>query len=390
MVSSSQATTASESSSNTDGLDASLPSPPGPALTPSSCSTTARDLPATATWIHAGQSRSLSDLRFDFIYDTLSHDAFFKLRLKVAMLKSKTKPKPRGKPNKGTKGNQSTTLFILVPPERIQRLTLGDHEKQFGVDTVCLRFDLINPAKIVGPKQQPEKEQVLDACGKEGSDVLDALQSLAQATSLAVYTTLSSRTLASSRLQMLCADATEGRLKSDAGQANLSSLYGGTGGDVMCTSAPADDNPPSYHEAGPGPPMPPSICAGSHKRQRGISDTGSVEMMQEIKQMREWKSEWRAELRTEMDQMRAEIKSEVRAEVEAEITTKFEVKWKKVREDLKSIRDKLDELDHDHEELTKQLGDVIDEVDIKVENAVDVGMQSVRDTLRDATLSIDF
>lgn len=212
--------------------------------------------PAIVTW---DPSNFLGDVTFDLRRVSSSNDAFFKLRATV-VLKADASSK--------------TALFVHIQPERIISLALDNvaddqlsaHQvaarRKLGKDLTCLRFALTQPPDLIGPRLQS-----LTPKNKASGDILDSLRSLACQRHFAIY--FSQKALLKSRLVSLCESATTGVLKTNARQADLSSLYRGKGGEVIvvqklspaagtsCDTVPPHGSPPSYNELDPSPPPAP-------------------------------------------------------------------------------------------------------------------------------------
>lgn len=135
--------------------------------------------------------------------------------------------------------------------------------------TVCLHFHLRNPVtRIIAPASaaQPLRPKRL-ASGQ----VLDALRSLASATSFKVY--VPDTALSTTKAQAICDAVSKYRLQSqddDGDGLDLASLYSGSGGQLIDPSARLDDEPPpSYHEVeSTSPPPPPPLTSDNKKRRR--------------------------------------------------------------------------------------------------------------------------
>lgn len=215
---------------------------------------------STPAVVKSASSDTLLEVTFDARRLDATNEAFFKLRRTVTL-----KAAPSTK----------TPLFVFIPPEQVESLecvepataepgAAGQDEearKKLGSETICMRFGLKSPADLVGPKDLD-----LTPKNKASGVTLDSLRSLAHHDSLAVY--FARNVVSQARLKSLCGAANNGRLKSIARQADLTSLYRGKGGQVIKEAgAPVaasiePDSPPSYDELGPGPPPAPLYESG--------------------------------------------------------------------------------------------------------------------------------
>lgn len=175
-----------------------------------------------------GLARHLADLKMDFYVDTTGRTALFSLRGQCT-LKSGT---PAAVP-----------LFLFVYPENIQSVEVAytssalphtEGQKAVpGIDRfINLRFNMAQPASLVGPKHRPLQP-------KERSKALvDRLHSLATVTVVSVFLELSSlATETRAQLALLpsifSSTGAHSRLTTPANRASLQRLYGGAGGYIV-------------------------------------------------------------------------------------------------------------------------------------------------------------
>lgn len=208
--------------------------------------------PAVVTW---GATSSVADVTFDARHIPSAREAFFKLRASVQL-----------KANTPTK----THLFFFVHPEYIHSIELDrvgpppeTVRRKLGRDTACLRFTLKKSADLIGPKNFD-----LTPKNKTSGEMLDSLRCLARQETFSVH--FSHKLLSQARLLSLCAAGSGASCKSIARQADLTSLYRGTGGRIVSHLSPPEDiveapavpsSPPSYDELGPSPPLAPLDAA---------------------------------------------------------------------------------------------------------------------------------
>lgn len=170
-------------------------------------------------------------------------------------------------------GRKMTPLFLFIPPERIESMTVvGQEETQApeavrkglgSSGAVSLRFKLTQPGDLVVPPLDAviPKKKVYWA-------LFDSLKSLALALDLVVY--LNPTTISSEEDVRSVGDALSGgKFATSIPHTDISRFYDGKGGKVLMPSelnksipAPGHepepvDSPPSYADLGPGPPAPP-------------------------------------------------------------------------------------------------------------------------------------
>lgn len=390
---------------------------------------------AVATWAADNQAcRRLDALKLHIFHDPSTNAAFFKLRAPVTYQTATTKSK------------KTTAVWLFIAPERIATLALqGDDEideaarKQLGPNAVCLRFDLNRPATLVLPPDidQNRKEQTND-------ETLNALQSLARATSFAISAGLPGRIVSQAQLLSLCTAAsrswgssctdlspTRGGLVSSKHAADTVSLYGGKGGTVIEGESLAklavtghEVSPPPYADVGASPPSVPASWPDKKRRRRASSDAGpeigrqhlgkSMELKtaledfksaQKSELKRDLKSELLVELKAELKQeLRAELKDELKAELKNELIVEVETRiFERIEQRLQEQADDFDTQLYDvrHEfggtiysevedqtyavrqELEDFVKDEMDEAEARVEDRI-------IDRLQNANMSLTF
>jgi hypothetical protein len=247
--------------------DAGLAIPPTTFASDSDIDITAQ--PAVITWRNSdGEDQRLSCMNLDLHYDARSSKAFFKLRAAVAL---KSHPRSR-----------NTPVFLFIHPERVCALVFDDspcavEAKALGTETVGLHFKLSRSPALVVPKEP------LAPRNQTSGNLLDSLRAVAQQTTFSVYAKIPCRRLPRQRLLGLCGAVSRNEVGSITAHSNASSLYAGAGGTIIeggslarpgstavseeheTTTLPQAENPPSYDEVPPGPPL---ATAGSHKRRR--------------------------------------------------------------------------------------------------------------------------
>ncbi|KAK7742313.1 hypothetical protein SLS53_004457 [Cytospora paraplurivora] len=234
--------------------------------------------------VRGGSSSTLCRPKLHIRYESASRAAFFIFQLSILL-----KPKRN-------KAKNTAQLFILIPPESINKLSATSGEnipemvRNLLSDTVCLRFSLRTPPTVICP---PAPARLVPK-NEHGAGTLASLQELARQNNIAIY--LSHRALDQSRLQTLCTAASSSGLTSGAFN-STATLYGGQGGRPLDASyiavvgedigvydaaeLPPAESPPSYNDLGPSPPpessspeLPPA--AESRKRpRRSSSNDGS-------------------------------------------------------------------------------------------------------------------
>ncbi|KAK6863801.1 hypothetical protein PG995_000329 [Apiospora arundinis] len=168
-------------------------------------------------------------------------------------------------------------LYIHIPPSHISSIewTFGDDtvdsavQSKLGSSLTRLQFHLKKPVQVIVPDQVPLKPKK-PATG----DIVKALESLSTALSITVY--LEHTTLSKARLASIAEVIQSGLSHPVSRYGDLHRLYQGMGGSILPIVKNPDnpdsevhesaqaESPPSYHEIGPGPPMPP-VTLGSEK-----------------------------------------------------------------------------------------------------------------------------
>lgn len=229
--------------------------------------------PAVVSWTDShGQLQYLShdpsgndNVVLDIQFDAQANTALFKIVANVAY---------KGKRNK-------SNVYLHIYPERISTLSIVDGNEiapaRLGTAVYTLKFDLSTPASLVVPKGDwvPKNEAA--------QATLTLLETLSSKSSFSVA--FPSRSMAMARLVALCEKtSSRGCLKTMSDAANVTKLYGGTGGKVMqhTHSQPvvqsavdqdkATESPPAYGDVGDSSPPHPSQV---RKRRRLDADNGT-------------------------------------------------------------------------------------------------------------------
>lgn len=178
-----------------------------------------RKTPVVVSWTNDNdgpQSLSHDDsthehVTLDLHFNADSNTALFKITANVAY---------KGKRHK-------SNAFLVIYPERIQTLTVVDHDgiapAKLGTSVYSLHFTLSSPPSLLVPKGDwvPKNEAA--------RSTLALLQDLAKKTHF--HVAFPSRTLGLDRLATLCENASVNeRLKTPPNSTDVSRLYGGKGG----------------------------------------------------------------------------------------------------------------------------------------------------------------
>ncbi|KAK6821761.1 hypothetical protein PG987_014586 [Apiospora arundinis] len=161
--------------------------------------------------------------------------------------------------------SRDTQILITIPSDRILSL---DHESpvtapntKLGSRPLCrLTFSLRQPVDIIVPVEVPVAP--LGALKAATGQVLDLLPSLGRVTRLVLY--LPANAFPKHKLEPICAAIAEGRLESTDRSDDLTSLYSGSGGQILRFDDP-NDAPPLYDELPPAAPMAPLLPESSSK-----------------------------------------------------------------------------------------------------------------------------
>ena len=218
--------------------------------------------PAVVAW---GSGTILTDVTLDLRQRVSNNTALFKIR---AALTLKNSPLTR------------TAFFLFVYPELIRSLeplSGADVERgivaesgaatapdiaraKLGIDVTCLRFELSEPLNLIGPK-----DAMLTPKNRASGQTLDSLRALARQDSFFIY--FPQNVVSKARLITLCNVICAGTSRTMKRQADIVTLYGGKGGQVLTdpsvvsgVTIDADTtsiNPPAYNEIELGPPPPP-------------------------------------------------------------------------------------------------------------------------------------
>lgn len=158
-------------------------------------------------------------------------------------------------------------IFIPIPTSSIISLNLTTAatapdvvQRKFDCATLRVGFQLNRALNILVPIAAKEP---LSPSRAQSGKVLDAVRMLGEVTCFDVY--IDATKLSKAKLQSMCDAVAQARLKPFRDQHDLASMYHGTGAKVVDLFTQAKDAPPSYHETGPPPPMPP---INEKKRQR--------------------------------------------------------------------------------------------------------------------------
>lgn len=311
-------------------------------------------------------------------YDRATSTAFLKLRARL-VLKALSPVK--------------SYLYLLIPPERLQGLTLDDTPdadtippdtaKVLGSSFTCLRLRLKAVTDLIGPKvaNHKPKNQV------EGR-VLDQLRSIARSHALAIF--VPHHVLPKSQLLAVCYGISDRLLRSDPGQIDLACLYEGRGGVKMAVGAPdvpskhalkdvskqsATDIPPSYADTGPPPP----VVAGSSqppasKKRRLDHDTAVEPSGDLLAAMRKMvREEVRVQVSEEVRKLEARMVDKL-VDMMNEHTDIHSAQW---AEELESTRQEYDDkLDDDFYGVRIKLEDYIQEELAEAEERIIEHLQS--------------
>lgn len=305
--------------------------------------------PAVLAW----ETGQLSDLALDIHYDPADETAFFKFRTTLFLK------------------NSRTNLYLFIAPERILSLTLDESlEPKFkpsgnaqssNSTWTSLHLTLDKAADLVGPAFSGVTPK-----NKTSGQVLDLLLLAAGTLTLSIY--ISHKALSRAQLLSLCSSVSRPDWRSTSGQADLKCLYHGKGGKVISGgSASSDvpprppppqsshDIPPSYDEAGPGPPMA-DPSQPPHKKRRldntddGDStqqDTGLMAAVEAMcrKLLQEQKAELRdgvvREMKQYVDEQLRALETRVSKEIESQAGWYENTLEDRLAEDVQGLRDEV-------------------------------------------------
>ncbi|KAK7749623.1 hypothetical protein SLS53_000201 [Cytospora paraplurivora] len=391
--------------------------------------------PAIVSWASDNKSCCrLEALKLYIFHDPSTNTAFFKLRAPVTYQTIAAKAK------------KTTAAWLFVAPERIATLQLqGEDEndettrKQLGPNAICLRFGLSRPAVLVVP---PDIDQDCEA--HASGEALDALRSLARATSFAVSASLPGRAVSQARLLSLCTAAsrstdstcaayisTSSTLFSSKNAADTNSLYGGKGGRIIEGDSPTllstvdtDVSPPPYANIGASPPSAPVLEPEKKRKRRASSDAGpgprqqvpgrGIELkmaFEEIKSglrselKQELKSEFLAELKAELKQelkldLKSELKTELRNELKIELMAGLknelaneviqEVEPRILQRVEQSLQEQADEFDSELYDVRREVGSTVySEVEDQTHEARKELQEFIQDEMEEAQKRVE-
>ncbi|ROW05713.1 hypothetical protein VMCG_05173 [Cytospora schulzeri] len=374
--------------------------------------------PAVVTWIDEQnqQMKQLCHTTHDHVMlhvhrETFSNTAFFQLRANVALKAKRDK----------------THILLSICPERIRSINVSDgHEHQasakLGTSTYGLEFKLSRPPALIVPKGDLTPKQ------KTSRHVLDSFRTLAEQTSFDVH--LATTTLGRDRLLSLCEATSSGRLQSMPRFSDVTSLYGGKGGNVIenapvtavTTEPPAihtraqTGSPPSYDELGlePGPSRPsfhqskdhvsvdqgsldlPSFAVPRNKRRRASSGSEHLATSSSYKcmstdvraicsKMLERIDYGFSELNTRMGRMEQRL-TDLETSVKCH-TDKWECIIERVNQNSSEQVDELrDELETGLYDVRKETEDIIT---ARVDDEMYAAQQELRDHVRDEMADVE-
>lgn len=208
--------------------------------------------------------------------------------------------------------------------------------KKLSCSTVCLRFHLLRPITIIVPTAA---NVPLQTKRKPSGEVLDALRSLARVTTLGIY--LPDTQLPKVKLEAIQEAISRARARPFVhSQDDMASLYNGTGGKIV--HIPSDD-PPSYDQVEPPPPMAPIQNDKKRRRQESV-DLNSTDAL---------KSVWAELARMHEIQKRSQ-----------ERIDQLEGAVSQLRERNKHLEDKLKQLDDEKDQLRLECDKTNEQVEI--------------------------
>jgi hypothetical protein len=269
--------------------------------------------PVVVAW---GSGAILTDVTLDLHQKASNNTALFKLRAALAL---------KGLPS------ARTSFFLFIYPECIRSLELLDGSEmdrviepesvaakapdiartKLGIDVTCLRFALNGTPDLIGPK-----DTVLTPKNKASGHILDSLRALSRQDNLIIY--FPQNVTSQARLISLCEVICAGASRTSERQADLVTLYGGKGGQVLtnpgalANTDTTSTNPPSYDEIEPGPPPAPLTipdgCVASKKRRRSGSPGGRLDPRHAETAWRRMMDEHKTEMRRAMDEHKTEMR----------------------------------------------------------------------------------
>lgn len=327
--------------------------------------------PATVAW--EGQHTKL-DLHFR--HDPSTSTAFFKLRASL-VLKASSPAK--------------SYLYLFIPPERIQTLTLdescdpelipSDTSKALGSSWICLQVKLNATADFIGPKSVALKPK-----NQSEGRVLDELRSLARISKFTVF--IPHYVVSKANLLCICYGISDRLLRSDPGQIDLACLYEGRGGVKVAAGESrvatlesdnasrimpdksqqlSGESPPPYAEAGPCPPPAAGAATMSPSKKRRLDSSGAVELGDDL--LAAMRKMIREEVRVQVSEEVRKLENRLTGKLDR-IVNRHAERWTeelegtrqefddKIEDDFFGVRMKLE--DYIKEELTEAEGRIID------------------------------
>lgn len=333
--------------------------------TASECSDTELDdykinvhTPAVVAW--EGQHTKLD---FHLQLDRSTSTAFLKLRASL-VLKALSPAK--------------TYLYLLIPPERIRSLVLDDSPdpdtipqdtaNALGSSFTCLRVSLEATIDLIGPKSVSHKPK-----NQAEGRVLDDLRSLVQSTAFTIF--ISHQVLSKSQLLSVCYAISDRLLRSDPGQIDLACLYEGRGGAKIAIAQPDEprepapdasqrpsaDNPPSYADAGPAPPVAAGPAEPSvSKKRRRLDHEAALELSDDLLAL--MRKMVREEVRVQVSQEVQKLESRLTDNLENLINKHADIQSTRWTEELEMTRQEFDDkLEDDFYGVRMKLEDYIKE-----------------------------
>ncbi|KAH7026758.1 hypothetical protein B0J12DRAFT_361665 [Macrophomina phaseolina] len=336
----------------------------------------------------------------DLVFDASQHQAFFKLWIRVSC-KNFVK---------------RVNVYLLIHPERVLSVHAVRDQEQIPTSIrnafakhgpvshpmTALQFVLRVPGSLVGPASEP----LLPSTNASRS-ILQSLYALARATKFTVYL---AEEMPSEPLETFTLQVRDGGLKSIEFHANINTLYGGKGGEVIepQDEVAACDSPPSYDEiALTPPPQPPQL-----KRSRATRDIscgcGTIMSAEEAHRIRTFSFA--------VQSMQQELRTLLEAGKPCSRCGSLAGRLEQVEQMVETLQSHLPDLSDDEDaylvsstELDGRLdglkSDAEDMMDVKIEdNILDIKSEvrnfvseelkdvedRIKDELRTAVLTIDF
>lgn len=317
-------------------------------------------------------------------YDRSSSNAFLKLKAKLA-LKAIMPAK--------------TYLHLLVPPQRIQTITLDDspHPAFIPSDTaqilgsafICLRVTLKTPMDLVGPNIAAHIPRTPSA-----GRVLDQLRSLARSTE---FTLCVPRQLAfKSQLLAMCYGISDRLLMSEPDQIDLTRMYEGQGGAKLAVTrsdqptihAPnvsqqqIGDNPPSYADAGPSSSVAVGPAELPPSKRRRLNSEAAVELGSDwLEVMRKMVQD---EVRIQVSDEVGKVETRLKDHIETSMNKHYDSEYGRWTEDLEVMQQEFDnKIEDDFFGVRMKLEDYIKEELKETE-------ESIIERLESSTVRLEF